>query len=267
MKRYKLFFYVLIFSSLYNISIRAENKDDELEIGIVEHLDEYVPKDIRLFHEKLGSVSLGEIIDKPTIISFVYYRCPGLCSPLMDGIADVIDKSDLALGEDYQVLTISFDPREGLDLAKNKKANYINLMDKKEVASEHWNFFTSDSANIARLTGITGFKYKPQGNDFLHSAGLIFVSPDRKITRYLNGTSFLPFEFKMAVLETSKGQSGPTINKVLQFCYSYDPQGQQYVLNITRVFGALIMIIAAILFIILAVKPIFKKRQISASHE
>ena len=258
---------MLIFLSLCSFPIRAENKDDELEIGIVEHLDEYLPKDIRLFHEEMGSISLGELIDKPTIISFVYYRCPGLCSPLMGGIAEVIDKSGLKLGDDYQVLTISFDPREGLDLAKNKKNNYLNQMDKKEDAGKYWYFFTSDSANIARLTEITGFKYKPQGNDFLHSAGLIFVSPDRKITRYLNGTSFLPFEFKMAVLETSKGQSGPTVNKVLQFCYSYDPQGQQYVLNITRVFGALIMVVAAIIFLILVIKPIFKKRQISASHE
>lgn len=268
MKRNKVFFYVLIFLSLFSFSVHAENKDDELEIGIVEHLDEYLPKDIRLFHEKLGSVSLSEIIDKPTVISLVYYRCPGICSPLMDGISKVIDKSDLELGEDYQVLTISFDPREGLDLAKNKKNNYLNLMDKKEAAAEHWNFFTSDSANIAKLTAAVGFKYKPQGNDFIHSASLIFVSPDGKITRYLNGTTFLPFEFKMAILETSKGKSGPTINKVLQYCYSYDPQGQGYVLNITRVFGAFIMIIALILFLFLVLKPIIiKKRQISVSHE
>jgi protein SCO1/2 len=258
---------MLILLSLFHFSIRAENNESELEIGVIEHLDDTLPENIRLFHEDLGSISLDEIIDKPTVISLVYYRCPGICSPLMDGIADVIDKSDLNLGEDYQVLTISFDPREGLDLAKNKKKNYLNLMDKKEQASKHWNFFTSDSLNIAKLTNAVGFKYKPQGNDFLHSASLIFVSPEGKITRYLNGTNFLPFEFKMAILETSKGQSGPTINKVLQYCYSYDPQGQQYVLNITRVFGAFIMIIAVILFLILVLKPLIKKRQISVSHE
>ena len=86
-----------------------------------------------------------------------------------------------------------------------------------EEIARGWKFFISDSASIAKATNAVGFKYKRQGNDFLHAASVMVISPDGKITRYLNGLYFLPFEFKMAIIEANKGQSGPTINKVLQF--------------------------------------------------
>ncbi|MFW5710104.1 MAG: SCO family protein, partial [Bacteroidota bacterium] len=163
-------------------------------------------------------------------------------------------------GEDYQVLTISFDPTESSDLAARKKRNYMNLIENKDIA-EGWHFYTSDSANIARLTEATGFRYKRTGNDFLHAGALILVSPDGKITRYLNGTYFLPFEFKMAIVEATQGKTGPTINKVLQYCYTYDPAGQQYVLNITKVSGSIIIFIGLLFFLVLALKPVFRKKE------
>jgi len=156
-------------------------------------------------------------------------------------------------------MTVSFNPHEGTQLAKQKKNNYLNVTGLEE-AKEGWVFFTTDSANISRLTKSVGFRYKQTGNDFLHTGTLIFIASDGKITRYLNGVRFLPFEFKMAVIETSKGQSGPTINKVLQYCYSYDPEGQGYVLNITRVTGIIITFILLILFLSLIIRSVRKKR-------
>ncbi|GAB1405701.1 hypothetical protein MASR1M74_28830 [Lentimicrobium sp.] len=126
-----------------------------------------------------------------------------------------------------------------------------------------WQFYTADSANAAIGTEVTGFRYKKAGNDYMHSAALIMLSPDGKITRYLQGTYFLPFEFKMAIAETAKGKSGPTIFKVLQFCYTYDPAGQQYVMNVTKVAGTIILFIAAIVLLILIFKP--RKKQTSTS--
>ena len=111
------------------------------------------------------------------------------------------------------------------------------------------------------LTQSVGFRYKQSGNDFMHVGTLIFLSPDGKITRYLNGTHFLPFEFKMAVVEASKGQSGPTINKVLQYCFSYDPAGHAYVLNITRVVGILITFLILVLLISLLIRTAIKNRR------
>ena len=225
--------------------------DADVEIGVIEKLDQYIPMDAMLVDEHGDTVIIGDLIDKPTILNFVYFRCPGICSPLMDGLADAMDGNDMILGEDYQALTISFDPREGTFLAIKKKNNYLNLMEKKEQAEKGWLFFTSDSTNVSNLTEATGFRYKPTGNDFIHAATLIIVDPNGKITRYLNGIYFLPFELKLSLLEAAEGKSGPTINRVLQYCYSYDPEGQKYVLNITKLAGTIILFMGVILFLVL----------------
>jgi len=232
--------------------------DNDVEIGVVEHLDDYLPDSISLINEAGEQVWLSDLIDKPTVLNFVYYRCPGICSPLMEAVADVMDKSDLVPGEDYQVFTISFDPSETIDLGIRKKNNYLNLMNnpaKVEEAKTGWQFFVSDSASIVNVTRATGFKYKKAGNDFTHAASLIVVSPNEKITRYLNGLFFLPFEWKMAIVEASKGQSGATMNKVLRFCFSYDPQGQTYVLNVTKISGIIIIFFGLVLLLFLVLKP------------
>jgi protein SCO1 len=230
---------------------------DDVEIGVVEHLNEQLPDDIMLVNEQGDTVMLNEIIDKPTIINFVYYRCPGICSPLMEAVAGVMEKSEMVAGVDYEVFTISFDPRETIDLGVRKKNSYLGLLSeqKSAEAKEGWQFFVSDSASIERVTNATGFKYKKTGNDFLHAASLVVVSPEGKITRYLNGMYFLPFEWKMAIVEASKGQAGATLNKVLNFCFTYDPVGQAYVLNVTKLGGIMIMFFATVLFLYLVLKP------------
>lgn len=255
-----IFLFLVIFSGFGQVVINPAASDDDVEIGVVEHLDDYLPENISLINEKGEQVLLADIIDKPTIINFVYFRCPGICSPLMEAVAGVMDKSDLVPGVDYQVLTISFDPSETIDLGIRKKTNYLNLMSNKvEEAKVGWFFFTSDSASIVHATKATGFKYKKTGNDFLHAASLTVVSPDGKITRYLNGMYFLPFEWKMAIVEASKGKSGATLNKVLRYCYSYDPVGQTYVMNVTKISGTLILFFAVVLLLVLVLKPKRKK--------
>lgn len=225
------------------------------EIGIIEHLDTYLPKDIYLIDENNQRVVLTDLIDKPTVINFVYFRCPGICSPLMEGLSKVMDETDLVAGIDYQVLTISFDPRETIDLGIKKKKNYMNLVTKKETIGKGWKFFVSDSASIIRGTDAVGFKYKRTGNDFAHAAAVVVVSPRGKITRYLTGIYFLPFDFKMAIIEASKGTSAPTINKIMQYCFSYDPVGKAYVLNVTKISGTLILFFAGFFFLFLVLKP------------
>ena len=157
-------------------------------------------------------------------------------------------------------MTISFDPTETTDLAIKKKNNYKLLVEGKNT-TDGWKFFTADSLNIAKATESMGFRYKKAGNDFTHAATVIVLSPDGKITRYLNGTYFLPFEFKLAMLEASKGQSGPTINKILQYCYSYDPVGQAYVLNITKITGTIILAMGLIVFLLLIIRKPRRKTQ------
>jgi protein SCO1/2 len=261
-KRFSRICFITLFSFLFFLVkgqgvINPAASPTDVEIGVVEHLDDYLPDSISLTNENGEQVWLSDVIDKPTIINFVYYRCPGICSPLMEAVAGVMNKSELVAGEDYQVLTISFDPSETIDLGIRKKKNYLGLMSEEKAAEakDGWLFFVSDSASIVRATNATGFKYKRTGNDFLHAASLTVVSPNEKITRYLNGMQFLPFEWKMAIVEASKGQSGPTLNKVLRFCFTYDPAGQTYVLNFTKVGGVVIMFFAVVLLLYLVLKP------------
>lgn len=263
MKRFVLsiiFFSLVLFAQAQKVKAIDEIVTPEPEIGVVEHLNEYIPEDIVIVNTNNETQNLRELINKPTVILLVYYRCPGICSPLMTSVAETVEKVDLTLNKDYQILTISFDPREGTELAVKKRDNYLNLIE-KDIDPEGWKFFTADSINIHKLTETIGFKYKRAGNDFMHPGLLTMVAPDGKITRYLQGTYFLPFEFKMALVETSKGISGPTIYKILQFCYTYDPSGQEYVLNVTKLAGTIILAIAALLFLFLAIKP---KRKITS---
>jgi protein SCO1/2 len=183
----------------------------------------------------------------------------------MNGISEVIDKSSMKIGKDYQVVTIGFNTEEPLSLAIKKKKNYIDHMKTKEAA-DGWHFFVSDSANIARATNAFGFRYKKAGNVFLHPATAIFISPQGKITRYLNGTYFLPFEFRMAIAESATGTSRPTINKVLQYCYGYDTKSQRYVMDVTKVGGGIILLILVTTVLILIIRPSLKRKRAEARH-
>jgi len=224
--------------------------DSDFEVGIVEQLGEKISGDISLIDEDGKSVNLFDQIDKPTAIVFVYFKCPGICSPLLDGLAGLIDASDLDISEDYQVLTISFDPQETTTLANQKKKNYQALIHDKNT-EEGWRFFTADSSNIAKATKNVGFLYTKAGNEFTHTATVVIVSPNGTITRYLNGTYFLPYEFELAINESIKGQTGPTIKKALEYCYSYDPVGRTYVFNITAVTASVTIFMALIIFLLL----------------
>jgi protein SCO1 len=244
---------------LFNISI-VPAQMTETEIGIEEHLGEYMPLDVEIRSEHDSLVTLGNEITKPTVLNFVYFRCPGICTPLMNGLADVVKRSDMELGKDYQIITISFDPTENPEMALRKKKNYMKMAGGQD-ALNGWKFYTADSAAIAKLTQAAGFKYRRSGNEYLHTATLIMLGTDGKISRYLNGVTFLPFEFKLGILEASQGKTGATINRVLQYCFSYDPAGQKYVLNITRVMGVLLSVLALFLILYLSLKPVIQRRR------
>jgi protein SCO1/2 len=236
---------ILIFPVFFAFAQDQEMTADSLMdlLGIYEKLDEYVPDDLTFTTEDGEEVNFKSLIDKPTVLTLVYFTCPGICSPLLDGIADVIGKNDMVLGEDYQVLTVSFNEKETYQLAKSKKQNYVKQV-KKEIDESQWIWMVGDSTNIARLTQSMGYRFKRDGDDFIHAAAIMVLSPEGKITRYLYGTYFLPFDLKMALVEAQEGRSGPTINKILNYCFSYDPEGKKYVFNITKVSGTIIIFFA-----------------------
>ncbi|MCA1745143.1 MAG: SCO family protein [Bacteroidales bacterium] len=226
--------------------------EDQIEIGVYEKLGETIPLDLTFINEKEEEVTLGSLIDKPTVLSFVYFDCPGMCSPLLDGISDVVSKMDMELGKDYQVITISFNTKDTPEKARTKKLNFVQNISQDH--REHWIYLTGEEENIKAITNAVGFKYKPMGFDFAHPSIITVLSPEGKITRYLYGIKFLPFDLKLAVIEAQKGQAMPTINRVIDFCFAYDPAEKSYGLQVTKVVGILTLFILLIVFLALLIK-------------
>jgi protein SCO1 len=254
----KRIIFIILLVFLFN-SIRAD-EDKKSPVGIDEKLGSTVPKDITLFDETGKPVKLADVTNgKPVILTLVYYRCPGICSPLLTELAHVVDKLDLMIGKDYNIVTVSFNPTEDYIMAAEKKKNYFGLIKTKKPEGKDWRFLTADSINIARITDAVGFRYIKQGNDFVHAGALTMLSPDLKITRYLYGTEFLTFDVKMGLLEASEGKIGSPISKIAKLCYSYDAEGRKYVLNFTRVIGSGILFVLVVFAVILIAK---KKKKV-----
>ena len=235
----------------------AQDPADTLEVGIVEHLDKTIPDGLSFRDENNKPVILKEIIKRPTILALIYFDCPGICPQLLAGISFVVKRMDMQLGKDYQIVAVSFNPLDTPDRALDKKNSFIDR--KSRHLGQYWNYLTGDSANIYALTHAVGFKFIHAGNDFIHPTCIIILSPDGKITRYLYGTSYLPFDVKMALIEAQKGISRPTINRILDFCFTYDPAGRRYSLAITKVSATIIIFISVIFFISLLIRSSRRK--------
>ena len=261
MRQFKLGPLLIVFLINFESFSQTSLFDQQMKVGFDEKQGQYAALDTRLVNEAGDTVLLGDVIRKPSILNLVYFRCPGTCSPLMWGISKFIDDLDLRLGEDYQVITISFDYTENIDLGIKKKSNYINTMKKKEAA-KYWQFFVSDSLNIAKLAKSVGFEYRVINNQFIHPTGLIALSADGKITRYLRGIEFLPFDIKITMVEAANGKIGPSINRLLAICYSYDDKGNQFVFNVTRVSAIVIFFIVIVIFLYLALTRKKTKKEI-----
>ncbi len=258
MSHFKLF--LTLFAFLINIESFSQPSlfDQQMQIGFEEKQGQYAALDTKLVNERGDTVLLKDVINKPTILNLVYFQCPGTCSPLMWGVAKFIDALDLQLGKDYGVVTISFAPTEGIDLGIKKKASYISTMKKKEEA-ENWQFFVSDSINIAKLTKSVGFNYQLRNDQYIHPTGLIALAADGKIVRYLRGIEFLPFDIKITLVEAAKGKIGPSINRLLAVCYGYDSKGNEFVFNVTRVSAIVILFIVIVVFLVLALSRLKSK--------
>ncbi len=230
-----------IFTLIFLLSYSSQFAQQKIQVGIDEKLGSTLPMELRFQTSEGRTVALKEIINKPTLIALVYYECPGVCNPMQSELAWTIDNLQLEPGKDFQVVSISFDHHETPEVAAKWKRNYLHTI-KRKFDSKDWLFLTGDSLSVKKLTEACGFYFKPADKQFVHAATLIAVSPQGKISRYLFGTSFNPFDVKMAMLEAESGKTNPTISKVLEFCFSYDPEGRQYTLNITRIVGAIMLL-------------------------
>ena len=223
-------------------------------VGIEEHLGRQLPLDLLVYDEEGHLVELRTLVNLPTIFTFVYYRCPGICSPLLTELSEIVEKMDLEPGKDYRILTLSFDHTETPDIAAGKKESYLSIMD-RQIDPQGWRFLTADSSTIAQLTDAAGFYFQRDGAEFVHAGALIVTSPEGKVTRYINGIRYLPFDVKMAVVEASDGKVGPTITKILQFCYAYDPDARTYTLDVTRLGMIATLVLVGVFVLVFVVRP------------
>lgn len=232
-----------------------------LKIGLTEHLGETVPGGLRFIAENGDTVVLRDLVDRPTLVSLVYYTCPSICRPLLTEVTDMLGKLqaiDMQPNRDYRVLTISFDETDSpADLTLLKNEYYDKLPN--GFPRDSWTFLTADSATIAAFTNAVGFGFQRAENDFAHPTTLVVLSPEGKITRYLTGSSYLPLDIKMALIEAREGKLGATIIKFYKFCYSYDPSGEKVVLNATRIVG--LSTLAGVAGIILFVTASSRRRE------
>ena len=211
--------------------------------GIEEHLGAKIPLDSTFRDEAGKSVTLAELITGPTVILPVYYRCANVCSVLQARMASALQKLEQTPGEEYRVISISFDERETPELASRSKQAYLAAI-RKPFPEDGWRFLTGDSANIRRLTDSLGYYFQRQGEDFVHPVVSIVVDKNGTIIRYLYGLTVLPKDLALAITEARSGVTGASIRKVMDFCFTYDPAGKTYVFNLLKV-GATTVILAA----------------------
>jgi protein SCO1/2 len=247
----KIFIILFILAAFFNVNAQ----DKKSQVGIDENLGQTIPMNLTLIDEYGKPVKLADLTrGKPFVLTLVYYRCPGICSPLLTGFTKTIDLTDLVPGKDYEVITVSFDPTETYLTGSEKKKNYFSQLKHKQLNNEDWRFLTADSATIAVLTDAVGFRYIKKDNEYIHSGVLTLLSPEGKVTRYLYGTDFLPLDFKLGIIEAAEGKVGTTISKVVSLCYTYDAEGKKYVLDVTRIAGGGMLLLLGVLVVVLIVK-------------
>ena len=227
---------------------RQDGKPKALQdIGIEQRLNEQLPLDL-VFRDETGrDVRLGEYFGKkPVILSFVYYDCPMLWTQVLTGLVSCLGILKFDIGREFDVLTVSFDPRETPALASDKKQGYIGRY-KRPGASDGWHFLTGSQESIDLLTQAAGFKYKwdEETRQFAHSSGIMVLTAEGKLSRYFYGIEYAPVDVRLGLIEASQNKIGSAVDAVLLYCYHYDPTTGKYgpvVMNFIRLGGALTII-------------------------
>lgn len=221
-----------------------ELKDAESPaIGVTEHLGARIPLDLAFRDENGKQLLLADLVSGPTIILPVYYGCTNVCNFMQGGLASALPAVKRKPGEEYRVISVSFDETEGPQLAARYKRMYLNSMS-APFPPDGWRFLTGDAANIRRLTDAAGYSFQRKGRDFIHPVASFIVARDGTIVRYLYGTFFLPKDLTLALIEAQDGKAGATIRKVVGYCFSFDPSGKTYVFNLLRVTATVVMMSA-----------------------
>ncbi|PYQ91941.1 MAG: SCO family protein [Acidobacteria bacterium] len=237
------------------------------EIGFDQNLDQYVPLDVPFRDESGRTVRLADYFgSRPVVLVFAYYDCPMLCTQVINGLSTALNLLSLAPGKDFEIVTVSFNPRDTPATASAKKAVYLERYT-RDGAARAWHFLSGDEPSIDRLTKAAGFRYvwDAETKQFAHPTGVIVLTADGRLSRYLFGIEYGPRDLRYALVEASAGSVGNAADTLLLYCYHYDPMTGRYgfvVMRAVRIAGAA-TVLALVSFIIVMVRK--EKRAASLS--
>jgi protein SCO1/2 len=228
-------------------------------VGIDQKLNEQLPLDLEFRNESGEVVKLGDYFGKkPVVLSLVYYQCPMLCNQVLNGMVSALRVMAFRPGEEFEVVTVSFDARETVALAAAKKRTYVDYLpeDKRAGATSGWHFLTGDEMNIKRLTATVGFRYHfdEATNQFAHASAIYVVTPQGKLARYFYGIEYAPRDLRLGLIEASENKIGSPVDQLLLYCYHYDPATGKYgavVMNMIRLGGIATLMAMVTLFFLL----------------
>ncbi|MEW6319534.1 MAG: SCO family protein [Acidobacteriota bacterium] len=227
-------------------------------VSFDQNLDAALPLDAAFRDEEGRPVRLGDYFGRrPVVLAFVYYECPMLCTQVLNGLARTLEAMDETVGREFDVVTVSFDPRETPVLAAGKKKVYLDRY-AREGAGTGWHFLTGDEPSIRALTDAAGFHYAwdERTSQFAHASGIVVATPDGRVSRYFFGIEYAPRDLKFALMESSAGRIGSAVDKLLLYCYHYDPQTGSYsfvAMNAVRMGGA-VTLVALVGFVVVMIR-------------
>jgi len=226
-------------------------------VGLEQRLNAQVPADLAFRDETGKPVKLGEYFGKrPLILSLVYFRCPMLCNEVLAGVEGSLKAISFNPGQDFDVLTVSFDPKDTPESATEKKAEMLKHY-KRDGAAGGWHFLTGSQESIDALTKAVGFQYQYDNttDQFAHTTGLMILTPDGKVAQYYYGVNFPPRDVRLGLIQASQGKIGTLADQVLLYCYHYDPKTGKYSAIINRIIqlggGLTILSIGAVVLVLL----------------
>jgi protein SCO1 len=226
------------------------------QVGFDQKLGERIPLDLPFMDESGKDVKLGDYFgQKPVVLSIVYFRCPMLCTLSLNGLAGALEVLSFVPGREFEVVTVSFDPHEGPVLAAAKKQVYLRRYN-RSGAERGWHFLTGPQSSTEALTRAVGFRYAwdEATKQWAHPAGILVLTPDGRISKYLYGVEYSPKDLRLALVDAGGGRIGSFVDTVLLYCYRYDPNTGRYstaVLNLVRA-GAILTIAALAAFMVVS---------------
>ncbi|MEW5923281.1 MAG: SCO family protein [Candidatus Zixiibacteriota bacterium] len=258
-------FIILTFFSFLPAQVVEESPKELKGIGVNEHPGEQVPLDLIFTANDGREVKLAEYFNqgKPVILIMGYYTCPMLCNLVFNGVRDVVNETDWTPGKQFQILTVSIDPTETSVLASAKKKNYLESIGKTGI-EDGWIFFTGTEDQSRALADAIGFEYyyDEDNKQYAHAAVITILTPEGKISRYFYGIQFRELDVRLALMEAAEGKVGNTIDKLILYCYHYDPSAGSYTIfatNIMKLGGLVTVIVLGGLILVLWLRGNRKK--------